>query len=464
MNISLRIDDPALRTAIQTLCTMVRARGGRALLVGGCVRDAALDLPAKDFDLEVFGIAPAQLQDLLRERFPLDVVGQAFGVIKLQGLPIDVSMPCRQSTAGPEQRARDLLSDPSMTFEEAAARRDFTMNAMAIDPLTQEVLDPYGGLRDLDARILRHTSDKFSEDPLRVLRAMQFAARFDLTVAPDTVSLCRTLTPAGLPPERLFEEWRKLILKGLRPSRGLSFLKDCGWVKYFPELVPLSDCPQEPDHHPEGDVWTHTLHCMDAFAGERTGDDGEDLIVGLAVLCHDFGKPAATQIENGRIHSRGHETVSEALTRTFLGRLTNQTDLIEAVAPLVRAHLRPQALFEAQAGDSAIRRLAREVERIDRLVRVARYDQMGRPPKPFDGFPAGQWLLEKSRALGVEREAPKPILMGRHLLELGLAPGPRLGEILKTCYDAQIDGAYATLEEGLEYAKRVIARTNVIPS
>ncbi|MBM4123808.1 MAG: CCA tRNA nucleotidyltransferase [Nitrospira sp.] len=436
---------------------MVREAGGRALLVGGCVRDAALGLQAKDLDIEVFGIDPAQLHKLLRGRFPLDVVGQAFDVIKLQGLPIDVSLPCRRSTTGPDRKKLDRLCDPSMTFEDAAARRDFTMNAIALDPLTQDVLDPYGGLRDLEARTLRHTSDQFGEDPLRVLRAMQFASRFDLTVAQDTVALCRTLTPDGLPQERLFEEWRKLIVKGLRPSRGLSFLRDCGWVRYFPELVPLSGCRQEPDYHPEGDVWTHTLHCLDAFAGERSGDEWEDLVVGLAVLCHDFGKPATTKVEDGRIHSRGHETVSEVLTRAFLGRLTNQADLIEAVAPLVQAHLRPRALFEAQAGASAIRRLAREVGRIDRLVRVARYDHMGRPPQPFDGFPAGQWLIEKSRGLGVEREAPHPLVMGRHLLELGLEPGQRMGAILKACYDAQIDGAYATLEEGLAYAKGLIS-------
>ncbi|MEW6542677.1 MAG: HD domain-containing protein [Nitrospirota bacterium] len=458
MGITLRFEDQELARSLTAICETVRAAGGRALLVGGCVRDAALGLPAKDLDLEIYGIAPEGLRDLLAPHFPLELVGQSFRIFKVRGLPIDLSLPCRKSVAVPAAASYD----PTMTVGEAASRRDFTINAIALDPLTSEVLDPHGGLRDLEARVLRHTSEKFGEDPLRVLRAVQLASRFDLTVAPETVSLCRTLSHEGLARERVFEEWRKLLLKGVRPSRGLSFLKDCGWVNGYPELVPLSGCPQGPDYHPEGDVWTHTLHCLDAFAGERIGDDWEDLIVGFAVLCHDLGKPAATRTERGRIHSRGHETISEELTVTFLRRLTNQEALVEAVAPLVRAHLRPQALYEAKAGDSAVRRLAREVGRIDRLVRVARFDQMGRPPRPFDGFPAGTWLLEKSRTLGVEREKPKPLVLGRHLLELGLAPGQQVGRILAACYEAQLDGTFTTLDEGIEYAKRELTRRRIL--
>ncbi len=456
MTFRMRITDPALEEAQRTISEAVRAAGGRALLTGGCVRNAALGLPATDLDIEVYGIPPDRLKAILSERFIVDLVGQAFGVLKVHGLPIDVSIPRRESKTGVGHRGFETHSDPFMTVQEAASRRDFTMNAMAFDPASGEVIDPYGGRRDLEARVLRHTSEKFVEDPLRVLRGMQFAARFDLTVAPETVSLCRSLTPEHLARERIFEEWRKLLLLGVRPSRGLTFLRDCGWLPYFPELEALIGCAQEPDWHPEGDVWIHTLHCLDAFASERLGQDGEDLVVGLAVLCHDLGKPASTMIENGKIRSKGHEAAGEAPTRSFLGRMTTQQDLIEDVVPLVLTHLRPRELYEARAGDSAVRRLALRVGRIDRLVRVARADQMGRPPMVFDGFPAGEWLLTRSRLLDVERAAPPPIVLGRHLLDLGLTPGPKVGAILKACYEAQIDGAFSTLEEGTEYAKRLI--------
>ncbi len=457
MRIAFHIDDEVLRSHFRTICREVTTAGGRALLVGGSVRDAALGFPVRDLDIEVYGFPPSRIRELLSKQFRLDLVGRAFPVLKVHDLPIDISIPWPRS-AGLEAGELDDLWDPRVSVEEAASRRDFTMNAMALDPETQELIDPLGGFQDLGAKVLRHTSDKFGEDPLRVLRGMQLAARFDLTVAPETVEVCRLLSSQGLATERIFEEWKKLILRGRRPSRGLGFLRDSGWLRDYPELEALIGCRQEPDWHPEGDVWIHTLHCMDAFAGERIGHDEEDLIVGLGVLCHDVGKPATTRIERDRITSQGHEPAGEGPTRSFLERLTHQQGLIEAVVPLVMTHLRPQALYDARAGDSAIRRLARHAGRIDRLVRVARCDQMGRPPRVFDGFPAGEWLLTRARALEVEQAAPKPLVMGRHLLDLGLPTGPRVGRILEACYEAQLDGAFSTVEMGIEYAKRVIEK------
>jgi len=455
---SPQIEDATLRRALESICESVRAARGHALMVGGCVRDTVLGLSTKDLDIEVYGLAHQRLLEILAGLFVIELVGEAFGVIKIHGLPIDVSIPRRESKAGLGHKGFETLSDPWMTFAEAASRRDFTMNAMAFNPVTEEFLDPFGGVLDLQARVLRHTSEKFAEDPLRVLRGMQFCARFDLEAAPETVALCRTIEPEGLAQERIFEEWRKLILRGVRPSRGLKFLRDSAWIRYFPELEALIGCEQEPDWHPEGDVWIHTLHCMDAFAQERIGDDQEDLIVGLAVLCHDFGKPATTKFENGRLRAKGHPEAGVPPMRSFLARMTNQEDLAESVVPLVVAHLRPKELFDARAADGAVRRLARHVGRIDRLVRVARADQTGRPPMRFDGFPAGKWLLERARALGVEETTPKPIVFGRHLIQLGLAPGRHFGPILTACYEGQIEGEFSTVEGGMEYAKRVIER------
>lgn len=282
---------------------------------------------------------------------------------------------------------------------------------------------------------------------------MQLSARFDLTAAPETVALCQTLSQDHHPRERLWEEWKKLLLQGRTPSLGLRFLDQCGWLRFYPELAALQGCPQDSIWHPEGDVWIHTLHCLDWFATERTGNDQDDLIVGLGVLCHDFGKPATTREDDDRITSRGHEPAGETPTRCFLERLTNQQNMTDEVLPLVLCHLRPRALYEAQASDSAVRRLARQIKRLDRLVRVARADDAGRPPKPFDGFPAGEWLLNRARQLKVEDQAPVPILMGRHLLELGVQPGPDMGRLLDDCYEAQLDGEFTTVEEGLLYAR-----------
>jgi tRNA nucleotidyltransferase (CCA-adding enzyme) len=223
-----------------------------------------------------------------------------------------------------------------------------------------------------------------------------------------------------------------------------------------PEMAALAGCPQEPDWHPEGDVWIHTLHCMDAFARERTADPWEELVVGLAVLCHDLGKPATTTFEGGRVRSRGHDVAGAAPTRTFLARLACQDDLIEQVVALVVHHLHPADLYKSGSKDAAVRRLARCVGRIDRLVRVARADRWGRPPLPFDGFPEGDWLLERARRLGVEAAKPRPLVLGRHLMELGLAPGPQFKPILSACYEAQIDGEFTTVEEGIAFARRWI--------
>jgi tRNA nucleotidyltransferase (CCA-adding enzyme) len=452
----LRIDDERVAQVVTTVCTCVRAAGGRAVVVGGSVRDAALGKAAHDVDIEVYGIAADALDALLAARFRVDRVGKAFGVIKIRGLPIDISVPRRESKAGLGHKGFIVGSDPYLSVTEAASRRDYTINAVSLDPLTGEVIDPFGGLEDLRRRILRHTSDKFAEDPLRVLRGVQFAARFDLAVADETVALARTIEPEGLAAERVWDEWRKLILWGERPSRGLWFLAACGWVRHFPELAALIGCAQEPEWHPEGDVWVHTLACMDAFAEERIGVAEEDLIVGCAVLCHDFGKPATTTFEDGRIRSRKHDHEGEAPTRAFLARLTNSEDFIDAVVTLVVNHLRPQQLYDQGAGDTAIRRLARSVGRIDRLVRVARADRCGRPGAPPDDFPEGVWLLARAHELAVADSAPQPLVMGRHLIDLGLVPGPHFRAILDTCYEAQLDGVFTDPAGGIAFAREVL--------
>jgi tRNA nucleotidyltransferase (CCA-adding enzyme) len=333
------------------------------------------------------------------------------------------------------------------------------MNSILWDFISGELIDPFQGREDLQKSILRHTGPQFPEDPLRVLRAMQFAARFKLEVAPETIELCKNVYPETLSKERVFEEWKKLLTRGVTPSLGLKFLRNCGWVQYYPELLAMIGCKQDTTWHPEGDVWTHTLHCMDAFARERLNDSEEDLIVGFAVLCHDIGKPTTTVLEDGRIRSPGHESLGKALTRNYLKRMTNQEDLIESIVPLVANHLRPMEFFKSNAGDSAIRRLANKVKRIDRLVRVASADEQGRPPKSHD-LTAVNWLLSRASALKVKDSAPAPLVLGRHLIKIGLKPGNYFGEILSQCYEAQLEGSFFDLEGGRKYAANLIKNRN----
>ena len=452
---------PELRDAISAIAELSRAAGGRALMVGGAVRDLLMGAKdVKDVDIEVFGIEPQKLQDTLSRRFAFDPCGVSFGVLKLKHIDIDVSLPRRESKRGIGHKGFLIDSDPGLSVKDAASRRDFTVNALYFDPIEGRVEDPHGGLRDLEDRVLRHVSEKFSEDPLRVLRGMQFVARFGLAPAPETVALCRTISIENLPPERIFEEWAKLLRKGVHIGRGLEFLRATNWVRYFPELNALIGCKQDRKWHPEGDVWNHTCLCLDAFARHRTGDPDEDLIVGLAVLCHDFGKPATTRYLRGRLRSLGHDEAGVAPTLSFLRRLTNEERILREVPPLVQCHMQPFSLWKAHAGDAAVRRLAMEVVRIDRLLRVAHADDEGRLPEMQGGSSSGEdlaWLAERAEQLRIAAAAPKPILMGRHLIEMGYKPSGKFGKWLSAVFEAQLDGAFSDLDGAIAYFKHSIA-------
>jgi tRNA nucleotidyltransferase (CCA-adding enzyme) len=448
MKIDLSTLDDELRRAMLDIASLVKGAGGRALMVGGAVRDLLSGVKdVKDVDLEVFGLSPDELQLIIGAKYDFDPCGVSFGVLKLHHLDIDVSLPRRETKRGTGHKGFLIDSDPSLSVSEAATRRDFTINAIYYDPLDERIEDPHGGEADLRGRILRHVSAKFAEDPLRVLRGVQFIARFDLSPAPETVEVCRAMTMEGLPAERLFEEWSKLLLKGKMIGKGLAFLRDTGWVRFFPELERLIGCEQDPHWHPEGDVWNHTCLCLDAFARRRTGDPREDLVVGLAVLCHDFGKPATTAYDpvRRRIRSLGHDEAGVEPTLSFLRRLTNEERLLKEVPPLVQCHMQPFAMWKGKVGDSAVRRLAARVVRIDRLIRVARADDEGRPPECSGGSSGGEdlaWLAAAAERLKVADAAPRPLLMGRDLIAMGFKPSPKFGEWLAACYEAQLDGAF----------------------
>ena len=446
----------------RAISASVRQAGGRALIVGGWVRDRLMGRDSKDVDLEVFGLPSPRVRSLLESFGRVEAVGESFQVYKTGD--VDVSLPRRESKSGRGHRGFEVAGDPEMTFPEAARRRDFTINAIGWDPLADEYLDPYDGREDLNHRLLRAVdASTFADDSLRALRAVQFAARFEFGLDEPTRQLCRTMALDDLPAERVWGEIEKLLFAP-RPSVGLTLALDLGIVaRLFPELHALVGCPQEPEWHPEGDVWVHTLQVVD-HARKRVDDlpRPQQLAIMLGAVCHDFGKPATTALMDGRIRSHDHEEQGVAPASVFLDRLNIHSidgyDVRRQVEGLVAQHLKPGAWFKVrdEVGDGAFRRLAQKVD-LELLARVAKADCLGREPGHFD-CSAMDWFLDRARQLGVEHRAPGPILLGRHLLEIGLTPGPRVGEILKAVYEQQLDGTVTTLEDAVAAARRALNR------
>ena len=444
-------------------------RIGRPRLVGGGVRDWLLGLAAKDFDVEVAGVDFEALRRALAPFGATDVIGRSFGVIKVRsaatGGEFDFSLPRRESKTGAGHRGFAVAPDPSLSDAEAAARRDFTVNAIAYDPFSGELIDPHGGQTDLKARVLRHTSAAFVEDPLRVLRAFQLAARFDFALAPETAALCREIAGAyaELPAERVWAEWDKWAVKAVKPSRGLAVLEETGWLRHFPEIAALRGIPQEPEWHPEGDVFTHTQHCLDALAsleGWRASDAGRRRVLSLAVLAHDFGKPSTTVRAERRgvmrWTSAGHEAAGRPFAEAFLRRIGAPLELTDPVCALVVHHL---AHHHGKAGgfsDSQVRRLARKLApaTIEDLALVMGADSRGRPPlDPTADLALIATLRNRAQELEIQNAAPRPLVLGRHLLAQGLKPGPGFTPILAAAFEAQLDGAFTDEAGGIAWLK-----------
>jgi tRNA nucleotidyltransferase (CCA-adding enzyme) len=457
----------SLPRGVSGLIEAVRSAGGRAYVVGGAVRDALLGLPVKDYDVEVYGLAVPRLRETLATLGSLNAVGEAFTVYKVSGLEdvegaVDVALPRRDSKVGPGHRGIAVTGDAGLSLEEAARRRDFTINALLYDPAAGEIVDPVGGRADLEARRLRAVdAATFGEDPLRALRAVQFAARFELTVDPDTARLCMSMPLHELPAERVFGEVEKLLLKARRPSIGFALLREWKMLeKLAPEILPLIGTPQDPEWHPEGDVWIHTLLAVDRAADEIAHlEHARALTVMLATLCHDLGKPPTTKFEDGRWRSRGHEEAGVPPTQTLLERWNVHSldgyAVREQVLALVANHLKPGQLFEdrERVSDGALRRLARKCEpRL--LYHIARADCMGRTGH----FPpvAMEWFLEKVTELDVAERPPEPLLRGRDVLALGLSPGPEVGRVVKAVYERQLDGVVKTHADAVEEARRLL--------
>ncbi len=441
----------------------VAREGGRALLVGGYVRDRLLGIESKDLDIEVFGLSFEELERLLSTLGEVIHIGRAFGVFRVKGLDIDFSLPRRDSKIRPGHTGFEVSYDPGMTFAEAARRRDLTMNAIGLDPVTLEYLDPHGGRRDLREKRLRATDPvHFPEDPLRGLRVAGFAARFEMAPDEELKKLCSELDLSELSAERVFGELEKLLLRSEKPSIGFELLRETRLLRFFPEVEALVGVPQEPDWHPEGDVWIHTMMVLDEAAKLRTGSAEDDLALMYGALAHDFGKPATTRTIGGRITSYEHDVKGVAIAEAFLEKLRAPGELTKKVEALVRHHLAPALFHKNGATAKAYRRLARDLDasgvRPDLLLRVATADHLGRTTDDAFArrFPSGDHFEKMMESLELTVEAPKDVVLGRHLIARGLEPGPEFGRLLAECRDVQD-------ETGWDDPERILDRVLGLP-
>jgi tRNA nucleotidyltransferase (CCA-adding enzyme) len=445
--------------ASQEIARAVRDAGGRALVVGGWVRDRLMEHPSKDVDIEVYGIDPERLKSLLARFGSVNTVGESFTVYKVAD--IDVSIPRTESKTGRGHKGFAVRGDPSLTPAQAARRRDFTINAIAWDPLSGEYIDPFAGRADIERRLLRAVDPAtFADDSLRVLRAVQFAARFEFALDEATKALCRSLPLDDLPAERIWGEIEKLLLRARRPSIGFALALELGVIdRLLPEMRALVGCPQEPEWHPEGDVWVHTLLVIDEARARIDGlEHAQQVTVMLGAVCHDLGKPPTTAVIDGRIRSLEHEEEGVAPSSALLDRLNIHSmqgyDVRRHVLGIVANHLKPGmfATADPPVGDGAFRRLAQKVD-LELLARVAKADCEGRG----GGFDCSAMdrFLERARRLGVEHAPPDPLVKGRHLLALGVKPGPAVGEVLKQVYERQLDGRVADFDAAMALAREI---------
>lgn len=445
---------------VQPIIDAIARAGGAPYLVGGAVRDILLGLPTKDIDIEVHGLKLDDLEKVLKQFGPVDLVGKAYGVLRVHPLNIDWSVP-RADEPG---RKPTVHMDPTMSISKAFERRDLTINAMGINVLNYELVDPFYGLNDLKHHILRATSPaRFAEDPLRFYRVMQFMARFAMQPDKELNALCTTIDISNVSKERISEEFKKWLVKSPKPSLALDWLNSIGRLsEIMPEIAALQGVIQNDGWHPEGDVYEHTKQSIDAAAQLSYDSDAEKLLMMYAALTHDLGKAVMTEERDGRITSYGHEDESAILAKRLMQRITNDKSLIDQVVKLVKNHMHPGQFVKNNAKAPAYKKLAQKLApelTMAMLAKLFFIDRLGRNPKKGNSLPVNQidadvqTFIRKAEDAQVMHCVETPILHGRDLIP-EIKPGPIMGKLVDRAYQIQ-------LEEGItdkaELKKRVLA-------
>lgn len=413
---------------VKQIAQLLEDKGGKALLVGGCVRDSIMGIPSKDFDLEVYNLSCDEIKDALAGYFELDLVGMSFGVMKVKHFDIDIALPRTENKTGLGHKGFMVEMNPNLSFALAAARRDFTVNAIMQNPLTNEIIDPWGGLQDINNKVLKHVSSHFSEDPLRVLRGMQFVGRFNFTCDKSTLDLCKTLSQNELAKERLAQEWEKLLIKGTNLSSGLKFLVDCQWIKFYPILDKLYQKSAKDNFI----VWDRLLAKVDHATLYRTGNYDDDLILMVAALCQEFS--------------------SSLEVREFISQIWNKNTLLEYVVLFLENLPQAKELSNPEAPEGQLRRLALKIKKVPLFLQVVKAVTSN-----MNGDNSlSEQLYNNFKRLNIHINPPEPIIQGRHLMALGIPSGPKMGKVLKQCFEAQLDGVFNNLEDGLGYLHNFI--------
>jgi len=470
--IKQKLNIPIPNTAVEILKDL-KNQGILGLVVGGAVRDAILNKPSKDIDIEVYGVDLTTLINFLNKYGKAHLEGKSFGVVKLQdaaGNDYDFSIPRRDSlvendpTSDSRGRGIQVELDSNMNPPEAAYRRDFTINSMAYNPLTEEIYDYYGGMADLNAGILRATSDSFSEDPLRVLRGMQFAGRFNMEVDPETAKLCKSIKNEPLQKDRVREEWMKFLTKSTVPSKGFQYLIDTEWIDNYLELKDMVGVPQEPEHHPEGSLDIHVGLTMDAAARiseEKKLDPTGKAVLIASALCHDLGKSTTTQEINGKITSYGHHKESARMAKNFLNSIGIKQDIIEVVIPLVEEHM-SHIFFDPDSKKSTIMHLAGKLNNatIEQLEDVIKSDMAGRPPLSADLPEKAKLMISHAKERGVYVGKVPELISGKDLLSVSptIVQSREIGDILRSVRQEQLKGNIETKNEALDYANKLLQK------
>ncbi|MCK4429908.1 MAG: HD domain-containing protein, partial [Candidatus Aminicenantes bacterium] len=465
---------------------LIRHFDGDVYAVGGYVRDLIRGIPSEDVDILITHHPVEKIIKKIKSYGKVDLVGKSFGVIKftINRKTYDIALPRIDMPKESEVRGhKDFIisANPDIPIERDLQRRDFRCNSIALRLIDNTLIDPFGSLEDIRAKIIRLTNPKaFPEDPLRVLRAARFASVLNFSIDTEIYDSSKDIDLSGLSVERVNEEIFKILLLSPLPSSGLEELFKLGVLRQlFPELYSLTLSIQDSIFHPEKDlfghhtVWHHTKLTVDQ--AKRLADrfhlnQEKKLTLLLAALYHDVGKPGTAQWEykKGRmvITNNGHDVASEKITKKIFDRFKifswNGYNLRKIALSLIRCHHRASELWQNKEiiTKKAFNRLAADTDgEIELLVYLDAADRAGREDKPVRGLDEeGTWLLKKFDELNVSKETIKPIIMGRDLLKMGQSAGPSMGRILKKLYQLQLDNEFETKEEGLKIAEKLIKK------
>ena len=428
--------------------------GGCAYFVGGYVRDLIMGDEGKDIDIEIHGLTPDQLKSLLDSLGQRLDIGESFGIFGLRGYSLDIAMPRKEKCRGTGHRDFDVFVDPHIGTLGAAKRRDFTVNAMMQDVLTGEIIDHFGGREDLKNRIIRHVNDvSFAEDPLRVLRGAQFAARFKFNVAEETLELCRSMDLSTLPKERIMGETQKALLKAEMPSIFFKVLREMDQLSvWFPELLALIGVEQNPTYHSEGDVWVHTMMVIDEAAKLKQYSKNP-LAFMMSAVAHDFGKAVATQVIDGVIHAYGHEVKGLPLVRSFMQRLTNEVELTKYVLNMAELHMKPNVIASVNASIKSSNKMLDESVDPEGLICLAIADGLGKT-SPKEYVSHNEYFKERFKIY--QDYMSRPYVMGQDLINAGLKPSKDFSEYLAYAHKLRLAGVEkeSALKQTLSLARK----------